>query len=89
MHNYTKKNSKTARCILRFFDKFNLSCKKDKKINRNDSYLNTINVLDTNRSEIKECDILATKIEYLFTSLFFMAFMIYTSIIFSERPSYT
>jgi hypothetical protein len=89
MHNYTKKNSKTARCILRFFDKLNISCKKETKINRNDSYLNTINVLDTNRSEIKECDILATKIEYLFTSLFFMAFMIYTSIIFSERPSYT
>ena len=118
-----KKNSKLARTVLKLFDRFNLTCQKTKenKINRTDSYTNTIDILQNNSTETesnqkkinrndsytdtiyrsqnnqpeselsdeKECDTLATKIEYVFTSLFFIGFIIYTAVIFSERPNYS
>lgn len=92
MHNYTKKNSKFAKWLLGKFDRYNIGCKKKPQLNRNDSYLGTINALtnhaDTLPDEEKDCDKLATVIERLFTSLFVVAFVIYCAVIFGEKPSY-
>ena len=100
MHNHTKKNSKTGKIILDFLDRFNISCKKKKQIKRNDSYLQTVNQLNTlansnnnndnndNEEDEKDCDKLASKIEHLFTVIFFLSFVIYSSVVFSEIPNY-
>ena len=93
MHSHTKKNSKTAKLILDFLNKFNIRCNKKKKvINRNNSYLESINevnnTITTHNEDEKDCDKLASKIEKLFTIIFFIGFVIYSSVVFSEIPTY-
>ena len=92
MHSYTKKNSKFAKWLLGVFNKYNIGCKKKTMLNRNDSYLGTINAI-TNKSstesdEDNDCDKLATIIERIFTSVFFVSFIIYCAVIFGQKPSY-
>ena len=92
MHSYTKKNSKFAKKLLGLFNKYNIGCKKKQQLNRNDSYLGTINALtnhaDTQLEDDNDCDKLATIIERIFTSVFVIAFVIYCAVIFGEKPSY-
>ena len=92
MHSYTKKNSKFAKWLLGVFNKYNIGCKKKTMLNRNDSYLGTINALtiqsSTESNEDNDCDKLATIIERIFTSVFFIAFIIYCAVIFGQKPSY-
>ena len=92
MHSYTKKNSKFAKWLLGVFNKYNIGCKKKTMLNRNDSYLGTINALtiksSTESNEDNDCDKLATIIERIFTSVFLIAFIIYCAVIFGQKPSY-
>jgi len=92
MHSYTKKNSRFAKWLLGVFNKYNIGCKKKPLLNRNDSYLGTINALtnqsSTESDEDNDCDKLATIIERIFTSVFFVAFIIYCAVIFGQKPSY-
>tara|TARA_B110001450_G_C17619197_1_gene480488 strand:- start:729 stop:1391 length:663 start_codon:yes stop_codon:yes gene_type:complete len=91
MHSYTKKNNKFAKKLLGLFNKYNIGCKKKQQLNRNDSYLGTINAITNhanNASDDNDCDKLATIIERIFTSVFVIAFVIYCAVIFGEKPSY-
>jgi nicotinic acetylcholine receptor, invertebrate len=92
MHSYTKNNSKFAKWLLGVFNKYNIGCKKKTMLNRNDSYLGTINALtiksSTESNEDNDCDKLATIIERIFTSVFLIAFIIYCAVIFGQKPSY-
>ena len=92
MHSYTKNNSKFAKWLLGVFNKYNIGCKKKTMLNRNDSYLGTINALtiqsSTQSNEDNDCDKLATIIERIFTSVFFISFIISCAVIFGQKPSY-
>ena len=87
MHDYTNKNSKIAKYIISFLDKYNLSCKIKRKGNNE---ADSIDSVESNQSEEelhkKDCDNLAIIVERICTSFFFIIFVIYCAIIFSLRP---
>ena len=98
IHSYSKKNKNFCRKLLNLFDKCNLTCKKDRPLNRTNSYINGVDnpdILENNpdnqedkKKDEELCDRMADILEKIFTSLFFMAFIIYCSVVFTQKPNY-
>lgn len=111
IHSYSRKNKKFCQKLIRFFDRFNLSCKKQQNeietntenateletetevtennsiIDRSNSYIESINLEKKEDSnELEVCDKLAEKLESFFTSIFFVSFIIYSAVVFNQKP---